>query len=94
MKTVVVNIAGQEYHLRAEDETRVRQVADTVDSAMREFRHRSREQSTLALSVLTSLNLAEKELEAREQHAVDIGYLRKEFAKMNDFLQKLSDKNH
>lgn len=88
MKTVRVNIGGQEYNLRSEDEEKVRTIAAQVDFQLRHIQNATKEQSTSTLSILTALNIAEKEYELRKQQQIDSQYLVSEVEKMIVFLRQ------
>jgi cell division protein ZapA (FtsZ GTPase activity inhibitor) len=92
-KTVRVKIGGQEYNLRSEDEAKVRNVAAMVDTQFRTIQGNSKEQSTATLSILTALNIAEQEYDARQQQQRDKLYLASEVEKMVTYLrQSLGEK--
>jgi cell division protein ZapA (FtsZ GTPase activity inhibitor) len=86
-KTVRVKIGGNEYNLRSDDETKVREVAGAVDAQFRQIQGVSKEQSTATLSILTALNIAEKEYDARRQQRIDQAYLASEVEKMVVYLR-------
>ncbi len=88
MKTVRVTIGGQDYNLRSDDETKVRSIAGNVDTQMRQIQSASKEQSTATLSILTALNIAEKEYESRKQQQTDTQYLVSEVEQMVAFLRQ------
>lgn len=87
-KTVRVQIGGHEYNLRSEDETKVRDVAGAVDAQFRQIQGISKEQSTATLSILTALNIAEKEYDTRQQQRTDKAYLASETEKMVAYLRQ------
>jgi cell division protein ZapA (FtsZ GTPase activity inhibitor) len=92
-KTVRVKIGGQEYNLRSDDEAKVRDVATMVDTQFRQIQGTSKEQSTATLSILTALNIAEQEYDARQQQQRDKHYLASEVEKMVAYLrQSFGDK--
>jgi cell division protein ZapA (FtsZ GTPase activity inhibitor) len=92
-KTVRVKIGGQEYNLRSDDEAKVRDVATMVDTQFRQIQGSSKEQSTATLSILTALNIAEQEYDARQQQQRDKNYLSAEVEKMVVYLrQSFGDK--
>jgi cell division protein ZapA (FtsZ GTPase activity inhibitor) len=64
MTTVTVTIGGQSLRLRTDDESRTLALAATVDGAIREMQSNSRDQSTLALSLITALTFADREQDA------------------------------
>lgn len=88
MKTVRVNIGGQDYNLRSDDEEKVRSIATAVDFQLRHIQNATKEQSTSTLSILTALNIAEKEYELRKQQQIDSQYLVSEVEKMIVFLRQ------
>ena len=87
-KTVRVKIGGNEYNLRSDDEAKVREVAGAVDAQFRQMQGISKEQSTATLSILTALNIAEKEYEIRQQQRIDKAYLTAETEKMVAYLRQ------
>jgi cell division protein ZapA (FtsZ GTPase activity inhibitor) len=88
MKTVRVNIAGQDYNLRSEDEGKVRHIAESVDLQMRQLKATIPEPSTTTLSVLTALNIAEKEYDSQKQQTANTAYLLSELETMINFLRQ------
>jgi cell division protein ZapA (FtsZ GTPase activity inhibitor) len=87
-KTVRVQIGGHEYNLRSDDEAKVREVAGAVDAQFRQIQGISKEQSTATLSILTALNIAEKEYDTRQQQRTDKAYLASETEKMVAYLRQ------
>ena len=87
-KTVRVQIGGHEYNLRSDDEAKVREVAGAVDAQFRQIQGISKEQSTATLSILTALNIAEKEYDTRQQQRIDKAYLASETEKMVAYLRQ------
>jgi cell division protein ZapA (FtsZ GTPase activity inhibitor) len=88
MQTVRINISGQEYNLRSDDEAKLRTIAGTVDTQMRQLKAVTNEQSTATLSVLTALNIAEKEYDTRTQQTVNTQYFTAEVERMITFLRQ------
>jgi cell division protein ZapA (FtsZ GTPase activity inhibitor) len=87
-KTISVKIGGQEYKLRSDDEAKVREVASAVDAQFRQLQSSSKEPSTATLSILTALNIAEQEYDARQQEFTDHQYLASEVEKMVAYLRQ------
>lgn len=87
-KTVRVKIGGNEYNLRSDDEIKVREVAGAVDAQFRQIQGISKEQSTATLSILTALNIAEKEYDIRQQQRTDTAYIASEVEKMVAYLRQ------
>ncbi len=87
-KTVRVKIGGNEYNLRSDDETKVREVAGAVDAQFRQMQGISKEQSTATLSILTALNIAEQEYDTRQQQRIDKAYMAAEVEKMVAYLRQ------
>ncbi|HYF02129.1 MAG TPA: cell division protein ZapA [Patescibacteria group bacterium] len=86
-KTIQVNIAGRDYTLRGDDESRVRQSAHEVDGQIRQIQQKLNEQSTSTLSILAALNLAERFHASERQSQADADYVVRELEKMAEFLQ-------
>lgn len=72
--------------LRSENEAKVLHLANVVDKQMSEFRTKLREQSAATLSVLSALNIAEREYEAKQQQEEDLNFISTELHKMSDYL--------
>lgn len=83
-----VTIGGQAYNLRSDDEAKVREIALTVDTQFRHIQTATKEQSTATLSMLTALNIAEKEYESRKQQQIDMQYLAAEVEEMIAFVRQ------
>lgn len=88
MKSVRVKIGGQEYSLRTDDEVKLRDIADRVDSQLRALQSSTAEQSTSTLSILTALTIAEQEYDSRKQQITDVQYLVAEVEAMIAFLRQ------
>jgi cell division protein ZapA (FtsZ GTPase activity inhibitor) len=65
-QTVKVTILGAEYPLRSNDEALTQQLAQEVDSQLRELQAKLPSQSTSTLAVLAALNFAEQEAHTKE----------------------------
>jgi cell division protein ZapA (FtsZ GTPase activity inhibitor) len=87
-KTISVKIGGQDYNLRSDDEAKVRAVAAHVDTQFRHLQASSKEPSTATISILTALNIAEQEYDAREQEFINQRYLASEVEKMVAYLRQ------
>ncbi len=87
LKSVKVNIGGQEFNLRADDEEKVRHLAEQVDVKMQHLRHKIQNPSTAALTVLTALNIAEEGHDRMQQQQADISFVTRELERMSDFLE-------
>jgi cell division protein ZapA (FtsZ GTPase activity inhibitor) len=87
-KTINVKIGGQDYNLRSDDEAKVRAVAAVVDSQFRQLQTSSKEPSTATISILTALNIAEQEYDARLQETINQHYLASEVEKMVTYLRQ------
>ncbi len=88
LQSVNVKIGGQEYKLRSDDEAKVRHLAEKVDVKIQHLRHKIKEPSTTALTVLTALNIAEEGYELEQRSRFDLEYLSSELEQMGDFLAK------
>lgn len=85
-KSVRVKIGGKDYNLRSDDEEKARVVAEQVDMQMQSLRNRINEQSTVTLSVMTALNIAERDYDCRRQQNADTEYVVTELDKMMQML--------
>jgi cell division protein ZapA len=69
-RQIAVNIFGQRYMLRAdEDESTVRELAAYVDARLREVQKHTRTADTQTLAVLAALQIAEELHRERGDHA-------------------------
>ncbi len=70
MKSVVVNVFGSDYNVRADsDGEHVLEVARVVDRKMKEIDGQFRQGSTARTAVLTCMNLVDEHLALRQQDA-------------------------
>jgi cell division protein ZapA (FtsZ GTPase activity inhibitor) len=88
MKSVRVKIGGQEYSLRTDDEGKLCDIAERVDSQLKMLQSSTSEQSTSTLSILTALTIAEQEYDSRKQQTTDVQYLVAEIETMINFLRQ------
>jgi len=76
-RSVTVQIAGQKYSLRTDDDDRlVRAIATYVDGKFREIQKVTRNPDTQAVAILTALQAAEDLFRAREETAALKGRVR------------------
>ena len=68
--SIRVRVLNREFSLliRSQDETLTRELAEFVDSKMREFRRAHPEQPELTAAIITALAIAEELFTEREQH--------------------------
>ena len=70
MKSVVVNVFGSEYNVRADsDGEHVREIAGIVDRKMREMDRQFSQGSSTRTAVLTCMNLVDEHLFQRREDA-------------------------
>jgi cell division protein ZapA len=70
MKSVVVNVFGSDYNVRADsDGEHVRQVAEIVDRKMREMERQFNQASSTRTAVLTCMNIVDEHLSQRRDEA-------------------------
>jgi cell division protein ZapA (FtsZ GTPase activity inhibitor) len=92
MKTILVTIGGKDYHLRSNDEAKLRAVAAIVDKRLQETRTKINDPSTHTALLLTTLNAVEKEVETIQEHKADQALLLQELQAMTDFLNERMDR--
>lgn len=69
-RSLAVNIAGQRYVLRSdEDDHYVRRLAGLVDERFRKIERSTRQVSTHAIAMLTALQLADEFLKEKQRRA-------------------------
>lgn len=88
-QTIRVKIGDAEYSLRGNDEDKIRRSAQEVDSQFTLLRNSLNEQSTVTLSILSALNLAEKYHEGKSQLEVNIQYMDSELRKMKSYVHQV-----
>jgi cell division protein ZapA (FtsZ GTPase activity inhibitor) len=87
-QTVKVSILGSDYPLRSNDEALTRELAQEVDSQLREFQQKLPAQSTTTLAVLTALNFAEQEAHAKEDERRELEQAANTIESLCDELEK------
>lgn len=92
MKTIQVTIGGKEYHLRSNDEAKLRSVAGVVDQRLQETRTKLNDPSTMSALLLTTLNAVEKEIDTVAEHSASQTVLLQELSAMTDFLNDRMDR--
>ncbi len=76
LKVVTVEIHGQQYPIKTSlDATYVQRLAAHVDSRLHKAALAAPSADTVALAILTALNITDEYFRAREQQAVDSGTL-------------------
>ena len=89
-RSVTVQIAGQKYSLRTDDDDRlVRAIATYVDAKFREIQRATRNPDTQAVAILTALQAAEDLFRAREETAALKGRVREKTRSLLDYLTKV-----
>jgi cell division protein ZapA len=89
-RSVTVQIAGQKYSLRTDDDDRlVRAIATYVDGKFREIQRLTRNPDTQAVAILTALQAAEDLFRAREETAALKGRVRDKTRSLLDYLTKV-----
>ena len=89
-RSVTVQIAGQKYSLRTDDDDRlVRAIATYVDGKFREIQKVTRNPDTQAVAILTALQAAEDLFRAREETAALKGRVRDKTRSLLDYLTKV-----
>ncbi len=84
MRTV---IGGREYNLKSSDEKLLKACAEIVDKEMTLIQEKMPNESTVTISILTALNIAEKYYQLIEQSNIDNEFLRRELKKMAEQLE-------
>ena len=86
-KSVRVRIFGTEYPLRGESEEMTKQVANYVDTMLRNVHEKIPDQPPLTIAVLSALNITEELFRERQGKSVSENEVEKELQKMIEFLQ-------
>ncbi len=86
-KSVRVRIFGTEYPLRGESEEMTKQVANYVDTMLRNVHDKIPDQPPLTIAVLSALNITEELFRERQGTTVSENVVEKELQKMIEFLQ-------
>ena len=89
-RSVTVQIAGQRYSLKTDDDDRlVRAIATYVDGKFREIQRVTRNPDTQAVAILTALQAAEDLFREREETAALKGRVRDKARSLLDYLTKV-----
>ena len=89
-RSVTVQIAGQRYSLKTDDDDRlVRAIATYVDGKFREIQRATRTPDTQAVAILTALQAAEDLFREREETAALKGRVRDKTRSLLDYLTKV-----
>ena len=86
--TVKVTILGSDYPLRSNDEALTRELAQDVDTQLKEFQHKLPNQSTTTLAVLTALNFAEQDAHTKQSEVRELERISSEIDGLSDSLEK------
>jgi cell division protein ZapA (FtsZ GTPase activity inhibitor) len=88
-KSVKIVIGGKDYSLKGDDESVIRIAANEVNKEISFLEKNFPEESPATISVLTALNLAEKNIAGKKQKEVDESFLIEQINKMSDYLSKV-----
>lgn len=87
MATFIVNIGGNDYQLKGDDDGTARKAAEEVNAKMRELNRKHKDDlPPLTLSVLTALNIAESEMLSRRHIENENELISNELNKMAEYL--------
>jgi cell division protein ZapA (FtsZ GTPase activity inhibitor) len=87
--SVKVTILGSEYSLRTNDEQLLRELAEDVDSELKDLQQKLPNQPPTKLAVLAALNTSEKFSHARSDELREIERVTSEVNALSDELEKL-----
>jgi cell division protein ZapA len=88
-RSVTVQVAGQRYTLKTDDDDRlVKALAAHVDAKFREIQRASRSPDTQAVAILTALQVAEELFQARQESAELKKRVRDKTRTLLDYLAK------
>ena len=88
-RSVTVQVAGQRYTLKTDDDDRlVKSLAAHVDAKFREIQRASRSPDTQAVAILTALQVAEELFQARQEAADLKKHVRDKTRTLLDYLAK------
>lgn len=86
---IELDIFGQIFSVMAEDETRLREVAQYVDAQMKELSHSSATIDSFRLAVLTALNIANERFDLDSRLSNKDNTARAQFEALNTKAEKL-----
>lgn len=89
MKSVKIVIGGKEYTLKGDNESVIQKAAADINQQLEELAGKYKEESTTTLSVLASLNIAEKFYRTKHEYESDMAYMEKEIIKMSDYIRNI-----
>jgi cell division protein ZapA (FtsZ GTPase activity inhibitor) len=89
VKSVKIEIGGKEYTLKGDDETVIQDAAEDINRSLEELASKYKEESTTTLSVLASLNIAEKFYRTKHEYESDKAYAVNELSKMSDYIRNI-----
>jgi cell division protein ZapA len=89
-RSVVVQVAGQRYTLKTDDDDRlVRSLAAYVDAKFRDIQRATRSPDTQAVAILTALQVAEELFQTREASVELRKRVREKTRTLLDYLAKV-----
>jgi cell division protein ZapA (FtsZ GTPase activity inhibitor) len=83
-----VQIRGQQYSLKGDDESLIRHLADEVDNEIKSMETSHLNQSNETVAILAGLNIAEKRYNLQKQKKIDEDYLINELDRMAKYLNE------
>ena len=92
-QTIKVSICGNEYPLRSNDELLTRQLAEDLDTSMREMQQKLPGQSATTIAVLTALNYAEQEVHTEQSTRRELDRLSQTIEAMTEMLVQTIEEN-
>ncbi len=85
MRTI---IGGKEYNLKSSNDKLLQLTADMVNNEISKVQEKMPNESTITVTVLAALNIAEKYHQSKEQSNIDKDFLREELQKMAEKLEQ------
>lgn len=89
VKTVKFTIGGKDYSLKGDNEAMLSRAANDVKNVYTKIQESYPDESVSTISILTALNIAEKNINDMLQIEVDKSYLVEQINKMTDYLSKV-----
>jgi cell division protein ZapA len=87
MKSVIVNVFGSDYNVRADSgDEHVQEVAEIVDQKMREIDRRFSQGSSARTAVLACMNLVDEHLQQRQE---DVRWMWRRVGALTDKLESV-----
>jgi cell division protein ZapA (FtsZ GTPase activity inhibitor) len=87
-KGIKVFIGNKELNLKGDDEKLIVQSADLINQTLSEIGYKKEQDLDLTLSILTSLNIAEKFIRLKNKMEESEKLVMKEIENMSDFVEK------